>query len=85
MTRVVLTKCPHCGDLQTAVTDKSITREPGLEPGAISFCIGCGQFALFDDRLDLRKPDEAELADIMRNEKAKKVADAWKRITEQEA
>jgi hypothetical protein len=88
MTQRVLTKCPHCGkhnNQHAGIVEKGKIREPGLEPGDVAFCIGCGKFALFDDNLILRKFAKDELADLLRDDRAKVLIEVWKRAREQVA
>jgi hypothetical protein len=55
---VLKNTCPFCGD----VTDRATDPLNGLEfpsPGDASICWGCAEVSVFNDKLDLRKPEFA--------------------------
>jgi hypothetical protein len=68
--------CPYClaeHSFATGVGDAP----PDLTPGSVSFCIHCGRFSLFDDRMQLREPHPSELSLILADKKAWAVFEAW--------
>lgn len=55
-------ECPHClhqMDRTTGMTGREMPR-----PGDVSLCIRCAGIALFDERLQIRAPDEAERLEL---------------------
>src|SRR4051794_29463138 len=58
-------RCPHCRHVLTDPHDVE-TSEPEAEPmpGAATVCPFCGEAAVFDDNVRLRKVTEAELQDL---------------------
>lgn len=77
------TICPFC----EKVADRhSVVGTDGPKPvkdGDVSFCIGCGTFAIFDSTKQpggTRIPTIVELQEIMDDPKASEVMAAWGRI-----
>jgi hypothetical protein len=76
--REMHTVCPHClreNDLVTEVVDEGT---PDPYPGALSFCIRCGHFAVFQDDLSLRKPTLMEQWEFDNDAQLAKVRWAWR-------
>jgi hypothetical protein len=51
--------CPHCGRANDGHTTTG-SEAPAPQPGDISMCIGCGQFARFGDDMKLHAFTEEE-------------------------
>lgn len=58
-------RCPKCGHLCNAAT--SIGHENSPKEGAITVCIECATVLIFDERLTMRTPTEAEWEEINAN------------------
>lgn len=52
--------CPNCGAEQTKGLAVNGSRAP--RPGDVSLCAECVEFAVFDEKMQLRKPTEHEAA-----------------------
>jgi hypothetical protein len=69
--------CPFClceHDAASGVGDAA-HRTPAA--GSVSFCIECGRFSMFDERLQLREPHPAELAAILADPQAWALFETW--------
>lgn len=60
--------CPNCGKVLDAATGVDKRRRPNdrmvPRPGNVSVCISCGHICVFDKKLRLRNPTEAEMVQI---------------------
>lgn len=69
-------RCPSCADMmdKATYTEKDVVKEP--YPGALAICFHCGELAIYDQRLRLRKLTERELTDLQRSK-------LWPRVERQ--
>lgn len=69
--------CPFCGKENDLATNVGGAREP--KNGDISFCIGCGEFAIFDIAMtgSMRKPNAKEYESIVANKQTASLRGAW--------
>jgi hypothetical protein len=73
--------CPFCGACHDAVTAApSNTDRYYPEDGDVSMCIDCGRFAIYDSRLELRKPTRQEQRELDRDKRYRGMVTAWKTI-----
>jgi hypothetical protein len=64
--KITPTKCWHC---LTEVSQAAYVGETvGPRPNQLAFCMDCGAIAIFDDALQLRKPNEDETTCILSSE-----------------
>jgi hypothetical protein len=66
--------CPHCGRYNEAYS--GVTTPAGPKPGDVSMCIGCGNWAIFEDD-GMRKPNEEEREWLAEEDTCIKVREAW--------
>jgi hypothetical protein len=58
--------CPYCGKENDMAELAQHAESTAPVDGDISLCIGCGEPAIFNDDLSVRKPTAKEYADIMK-------------------
>jgi hypothetical protein len=67
--------CPHCGYVSDRVSKVFHRRE--LQPGAVSLCISCGEWSVFDAALALRAPTEAEFLELGMDAECRLLRHSW--------
>lgn len=74
--------CPSCGrEVHFAANDRHSAHQSHPEPDDVSICWTCGQPAIYDEKLQLRKPNAAELLEIARDPEIQKMLrdrDVWR-------
>ena len=69
--------CPFCGKPKhLAGTLRSDNPPPSPNDAAI--CISCGNWAIFTERLELRRPSITELVELSENEDVQRATEIWK-------
>lgn len=68
--------CPWCGDKHDLASEVS-RRGKTPKPGAVALCVNCGEWAVFDENLALRKPTADELTIIGFDSRARMIREAW--------
>lgn len=84
MTDWMIVSCPHCGtkhNRHSPITERGAP-PPAIHEGAVTLCFDCGEWSIFDDRLDLRKPTETESSEIKADPLANKVRKTWLKVQE---
>lgn len=73
------TECPYCGRVADILGDLSQeSSKPKI--GDLSFCIQCGYFSKFDQKLSLRQLTKGEVQEVMRNDVLQWTVNSWKKI-----
>ena len=67
-------RCPQC-NYKTGAATQVHGEEGSPEAGSISVCLNCGQLAVFNADLTLRRMTREEIADTMKDQ------GAWQTIT----
>lgn len=70
-----VTKCPHCGALHECVSNAQGERPPS--PGDVTLCFDCGEWCVFDDKLELAKPDDGLMIEIGSNPECYMIRASW--------
>jgi hypothetical protein len=84
--RDIFHKCPYCGEWHDAVAVMDDKQPRKIRTGDFSFCIDCGEFAVFDHAADglTRKPTVLETVEIVNDASMQTLKAAWKMtITEE--
>lgn len=74
---ILSTTCPHCGkenQLASGIEEASFEAPTA---GAMSMCITCGCWGVFDDELVLRQPTVVEYEIILHSMNTLKLSAAW--------
>jgi hypothetical protein len=61
------TTCPWCGRVNELNSGAGGNKHETPSVGAVGLCFTCRQPAIFTETLDLRKPTEAEMAEIKKD------------------
>jgi hypothetical protein len=86
MTVTKTTACPFCGHVSNRAagidTSSPAAMKAGIQPiepgpGDLALCIGCGEFAYYDDGMDLRKPTDDEYMEIGEDPGCRTIRAAW--------
>jgi len=71
--------CPHCGLVMDCASGVNGARKP--KPGNLGMCIGCGEFSLYGETLQLVKIDPMELLKLQLDPEhgpvLKRLHEAW--------
>lgn len=67
--------CPWCGYKADAAA--GVNHEDRPEPGDRALCFNCGEWSIFDDNMDYRKPTLAEFVEIGLDEDCRIARMAW--------
>jgi hypothetical protein len=68
--------CPHCG-YRTTKASLECGPVSSPTPGAVSLCLRCGEWSIFDQQLKLRKPTDDEFMEIAEDEDLRRLRMAW--------
>lgn len=77
---VIYTTCPACGYRADRTTGVGNADGASPTPGALSLCIDCGEWAVFENDfvgLRLRAPSESELVEFHRSPELSAIRRAW--------
>ena len=74
------TVCPHCGEKHDRAGN--VTGEGEPEPGDKTMCFRCGHWCVFDERQQLRKPTNEEMAQLAIDYNLPEIHMAWLQATQ---
>lgn len=69
--------CPWCGKPKHLASTLTDGKGPPPVPGDIALCISCGNWAIFDPQLQMRKPSKRERAELRKDPDVQDAARRW--------
>jgi hypothetical protein len=73
----IVTTCPWCRETFDMASNGEIDMRKSPTPSDATLCIKCGEWSVFTRRLKLRKPTDAEFAEIAASKQHRDLRLAW--------
>jgi hypothetical protein len=71
------THCPYCNTELTAAAIVNAEDDPKPDPGDLTMCFMCGEWLVFTEDLDLRKPNDEEFITIAFEPQCRQLRGIW--------
>ena len=75
-----LSACLSCGEMMDGATAVGEEGEIMPAPGDFTVCLYCGHLMVFDDQLAFRNPSDAEIIELVGDERVTAICEARKAI-----